>query len=135
MGKDQRGRMIAMPGVAGGVPIIGDPRNPLNHPPQIRDLYGRVLREGDGVTLHTLYPQVFKVAQIIAVVEPDVRPGCMDITLVSTVRFRAMRNQVNQEFARVLQVEEVVGRQQGGTGAGAQAEPDETPEPEPEPRA
>ena len=124
MGKEQRGRMITMPGAA-GVPIIGDPRNPMSHPPQVRDLYGRVLQPGDGVTLNTPYPQVFKVQRVSPVVEPDAPAGFMEIELVSMVRFRAVRNQVNQEFCRVLQVAETIGRQQGGTGAGAQVPPDD----------
>lgn len=76
-------------------------------PAVVRDQIGRVLREGDLIHLQTVVVQPYRVVSIVLPVDPQVPVGYIDITLQSTVKFRAARNQPNLEFLRVATGDEL----------------------------
>jgi hypothetical protein len=80
-------------------------------PPIIRDAYGRGLAEGDQVQIPIFPIQLFTVRTITPVLDPNVPSGMLDMVMTCTVKFRAMRNQLNQEFVRVLTAFETAGVQ------------------------
>lgn len=97
MGKESRSPIP----FGANVPIIGGARNPLDRPPQVRDMLGRVLHEGDFVTLYTAHPQFWKLERAEPHIEPGVPPGMMKLTFTSVAMFLAMRDDANREFVRV----------------------------------
>jgi len=99
------------PRFGGNIPIIGgNPRNPMNRPAQIRDFLGRVIHEGDGLTLHTPNAQIWKVQRIQPVLSGDgVPPGMMEITITCVAKFFAERDVKNTEFVRVVEATELPG--------------------------
>lgn len=73
-------------------------------PPQVREIYGRVLQEGDQVQLNLEAPPLYKVMKIGTSANPQLPPGVMEVVLQSTVQFHAPRNLPCKEFIRVIQV-------------------------------
>lgn len=99
MGRDERANLRGLPG---GLPIIGGGDRTLLQPAEVRDALNRVLFEGDGVLLNLPLPPIFFVQQIERVVDPQVPPGFMEITVISKQKFRAPRGVANNEFTRIV---------------------------------
>lgn len=73
-------------------------------PAQVRDLYGRVLQEGDQIILNTpQVPQLYRVKSITPNVDPKFPENQMVIVLTAAQRFLATRDQPNPEFVRVVE--------------------------------
>lgn len=85
-----------------GIPILGGPTPPA----QIRDAIGRVLQTGDLIHLQVTAVQPYRVTSITPCIDPSVPPGMLEISLVSSVRFRAGRDLTNVEFLRIMSREE-----------------------------
>lgn len=78
-------------------------------PAIVRDAYGRGLAEGDHIQLPPWPAQIFTVKTITPVMDPNLPAGLLDVTLACVVKFRAVRNQMNPEFIRVLTALETAG--------------------------
>ena len=94
MGRDSRINPFAR-GTEIGLPAI------------VRDAFNRPLSEGDLVYVETGRRDPFRVSKIVPVVDPSVPANLMDITLTCSVKFRAPRNQANQEFVRIMELSEM----------------------------
>lgn len=75
-------------------------------PAIVRDAFNRPLSVGDLVIVQTGRHDPFRVTKIAAVTEPNVPPNLMEIVVSVTLRFRAVRNQANQEFVRIMEFSE-----------------------------
>jgi hypothetical protein len=106
MFRNANARRAAAKAQASGVPIIGDPNNPLNRPAQVRDRHGRVLGVGDAVQVHTPVPPLFLVQRLETVEQPGAPPGLMEVEVFCRLRFHAVRDEQNVEFLRILTAEE-----------------------------
>ena len=71
-------------------------------PSIVRDLYGRSLVVGDKVSLNLQAPTLFVVQSIAPVVDPSLPANHMEIIVATRLRFLAIRDQPNAEFARVI---------------------------------
>ena len=105
-----------------GIPIIGE-KNPQLRQAQVRDRLGRVLHEGDLLTLHTPHPPIFKVERIEPYIQPGIPPGTMRIICTSVAPFFAQRDEGNMEF---LRVQEATPRGPLVEGESPDAPPEET---------
>lgn len=80
-------------------------------PPVVRDALGRILVTGDFVRIDVPNTQPYRVQTVLPAPHA---PGLMEITLSSTVKFLAQRDQANVEFLRVMTRAEVDERQAQG---------------------
>lgn len=75
-------------------------------PPNVRDLYGRILQTGDKILLNTpQVPQLYQVMSLTPTVDPKLPPNTMEIILSAKLRFVAVRDAPNPEFVLVIQNE------------------------------
>jgi hypothetical protein len=93
------------PRIAGAsqVPIIGGPEWA---PAQVRDALGRILHEGDLVSLQTVAVQPYRVLKIQQMPPQVGSPPMMQIVLQSISQFLAPRDRPNTEFLRIMTLEE-----------------------------
>ena len=78
-------------------------------PPNVRDLYGRILVAGDKILLNTpQVPQLYQIASITPAVDPKLPPNTMEIILSAKLRFVAARDNPNPEFVLVIQNDQPV---------------------------
>jgi len=76
-------------------------------PAVVRDLYGRVLAEGDKILLNTPQVPVLHVITAMApAVDPKLPANTMEIILTCKHRFIAVRDQANPEFVLVIAKDE-----------------------------
>ncbi len=100
-------------------------------PPIVRDIMGRPLKEGDRIILNPVAPPPWGITKIVPVLTGPA--NMMDITITCTLKFRAVRDQVNQEFIRVQSVEEIKAMA-GEQEPPADPPPDDAPPDEGKPR-
>lgn len=87
-------------------------------PAIVRDAFNRPLSVGDLVIVQTGRRDPFRVTKIASVNDPGVPPNLMEIVVSVTLRFRAVRDQANQEFVRIMEFSETQQQQQSGTAEG-----------------
>lgn len=92
-----------------GPRILGQTPPPAE--PNVRDVYGRILAEGDRINLNVAVPPLFVVTKIEPFDDPTAPPNMMMITVSTTLPFAAPADQINTEFTRVLTKAEVEEKQ------------------------
>lgn len=118
------------PRQAGGLVLPGGGQEIPTAPAQVRDTLGRVLAVGDMIRLEQFTTNPYRVQSVQPV---PAAPGMMEVVLQSTQVFIAQRDQPNQEFLRIMTVQEIAERKLGRLQAAeSSARPDGTMSPPPE---
>jgi len=72
-----------------------------------KDAKGRLLQEGDEILLNIRSPLLFRIAQIVPVLDPNAPRGLYQIHVGALMTFTAKGGVVHHEFLRVATVDEV----------------------------